>query len=68
MFDSPKCAARHNVLFDLVLKNVDVGTCHLQYAHKSSLLTDLTKFSATKKMHKNHNFAKKLCMIEYCTG
>ena len=34
VFDSLKCAAKLNVVFGFVLKNVEDGSCRYYYAHK----------------------------------
>ena len=39
VFKGPKCAAKANLAFGFVLKNVEAGSCRYFYAHKNNTLT-----------------------------
>ena len=38
VFDSLKCAAKLNVAFGFVTKNVEDGSCNFYHAHESNIL------------------------------
>ena len=50
VFDKLKCAAKLNVAFGFVLKNVDDGTCRYFYAHEKNTLMERSKLWQPKKI------------------
>ena len=49
VFDTLKCAAKLNMAFGFVLKNVEDGSCRYYYAHENNTLLDRSKLVATKE-------------------
>ena len=48
VFEKLKCAAKWNVAFGFVLKNVEEGTCRYNYAHENNTEMERSKLVATK--------------------
>ena len=49
VFDSLKCAAKVNMAFGFVLKNVEDGKCRYYYAHENNTLLERSQLVATKE-------------------
>ena len=49
LFDCLKCAAKLNVAFAFVLKNVENGSCRYKYAHENITLLEISNFVATRE-------------------
>ena len=47
MFDSPKCAAKLNVTFGFLLKNIEKFSCRYYYGHENITLFKRSKTVAT---------------------
>ena len=47
VFDRLKCAAKLNIAFEFVLKNVEEGGCRCRYAHEKRTLLAGSKLEAT---------------------
>ena len=48
VFNKPKCAAKINLAFEFVLKNIEDGTCGYFYAHESKTVMDRSKLVCTQ--------------------
>ena len=68
VFEKFKCAAKLNVAFGFVLKNVEDWTCSFYNAHENNTSIERSKFVATKKdLVKIKNALSDTDMIEPCT-
>ena len=68
MFDSLKCAAKLNVAFGFVLKNVEDCSCRYYYAHENNTLMEKSKLVATTEdLTKINNLLSNTDVIESCT-
>ena len=68
VFGSLKCAAKPNVAFGFVLKNVRDGNFKYSYAHENNTLLERSKLVVTTEdLTKIRNLLRQIDVIELCT-
>ena len=67
-FNTLKCAAKVNMAFGFILKNVEDGKYRYYYAHENNTLLDRSKLVCTKEdLEKLKSYLNKTDVIESCT-
>ena len=67
-FNTLKCAAKVNMAFGFILKNVEDGKYRYYYAHENNTLLDRSKLVCTKEdLEKLKSYLNKTNVIESCT-
>ena len=68
-FNNLKCAAKVNLAFGLILKNIEDGGFRYLYAHESNALLDRSKLVCTHDdLAKLKDFLNQTYVIESCSG
>ena len=68
VFDSTECAAKLNVAFGFVLKEVGHGSCRYYYDYKNNTLLERSKHAATTEdLTKVKSLLSNTDIIELCT-
>ena len=68
VFNGLKCAAKFNLAFGFVLKNVENGSCRFFYAHENNTLMERSKLVCTPDDITNlKEELQKLDIVELCT-
>ena len=67
-FKEPKCAAKVNLAFGFVLKNIEDGLCRYFYAHENNTIMERSKLVRTPDDIANlKNKLQKMDIIDFCT-
>ena len=67
-FNNLKCAAKVNLAFGFILKNIEDGGFRYFYAHENNTLLDRSKLVCTHyELAKLKNFLNKTDVIEFCS-
>ena len=67
-FNNLKCAAKMNLAFGFILKNIEVGVFRYFYAHENNTLPDRSKLVCTHDdLAKLKDFLNKTHVIESCS-
>ena len=67
-FNTLKCAAKVNMAFGFILKNIEDGKYRYYYAHENNTLLDRSKLVCTKEdLEKLKSYLVKTDVIETCT-
>ena len=68
VFKELKCAAKVNLAFGFVLKNIEDGMCRYFYAHENNIIMERAKFACTQAyMTSLKNRMQKLDIVDHCT-
>ena len=67
-FNNLKCAAKVNLVFDFILKNIEDGVFRYFYAHENNTLLDRSKLVCTHEdLAKSKDFLNQTDVIESCS-
>ena len=68
VFKELKCAAKVNLAFGFVLKNIEDGLCRYFYAHENNTITEISKLVCTQAdMNNRKNRKQKMVIVHICT-
>ena len=68
VFKELKCAAKVNIAFGIVLKNIEDGMCRYFYAHENNSIMERAKLVCTKAVMTNlKNRMQKMYIVDVCT-
>ena len=68
VFKELKCAAKVNLAFGFVLKNIEDGTCRYFYLHEKNAIMERPKLVCTQaNMTKLKNGMQKMDIVDICT-
>ena len=68
VFNNLKCAAKVNLAFDFILKNIEFGVFRYVYAHENSTLLDRSKLVCFRDdLAKLNDFLSKTDVMEFCS-